>query len=186
MTVVAAYRDQDAGIVHLAADSGSSGASEIVTPIAKIRQLKVGLDDHAVLGIAGRMALIPLAARHLKADAAPDARSASDCDDWAQAIAEAITDIALEHGCGDDGWMAHNGGLLAYGPWLWEITHHLALPIHSYIAIGTGAACAMGAMWASHEVIEPHEVARAGVAAAIDHMDGIVGPILGMATVALA
>lgn len=182
MTVVVAYRDQDAGVVYLAADSASCGGHDIIRPAGKINRLPCG-DSYALFAASGYSAFRALVKAHLKLSDAP---GPTDMDEWAQATAEAITAIGLEHGLGTNGMLDDNDGLLAYGSGLWHVSHHLAIPIDTYTAIGSGSACAIGAMWASCKTLPPADVARAGVAAAIDHMDGIVVPITGMATVALA
>lgn len=185
MTVIAGYVDQEAGVVHLAADSAGVAGNGVVISKDKLYRLGVGLEgEQVVFGAAGFAALGPLVCRHVKSADAPDA---SDADVWAQAIAEAITGVAVDHLLidGDDDGRADMAILMAWRDRLWTVSHHLAIPIPTYMAVGSGAAVAMGAMWAmtraASTLAEPDRPAalipESAVAAAIAHMDGIAGPV---------
>jgi ATP-dependent protease HslVU (ClpYQ) peptidase subunit len=179
VTVVAGYVDRESGRVHLAADSAAVAGDGLVLRKDKIHHLPMGVADRAVIGCAGFSALGHLLQRHLKLDAAPDGDA--DGHAWAQATAEAITEIALEHHLvdPDDAGRADLACLLAWHGQMWTVSHDLAVPVERYHAVGHGAAVAMGAMWACDQVqrAQPSEIPGLAVAAAIEHMDGISGPV---------
>lgn len=185
MTVIAGYVDREAGVVHLAADSAGVAGNGVVISKAKLYTLEVGLEgDIAIFGVAGFAALGPLVCRHVKlADGPGD----SDADVWAQATAEAMTGVAIDHLLidGEDDGRADMAILLAWRDRLWTVSHHLAIPITTYMAVGSGAAVAMGAMWAlALSGTRPDVAARSAVAAAVEHFDGIGSPVQTASTVA--
>ena len=182
MTVIAGYVDRESGRVHLAADSAAVAGDGLTLRKTKIHHLRVGVDDEAVIGCAGFAALGHLLQAHLKLDAAP--LDESDAATWAQATAEAITEIALDHHLidRDDDGRADLACLLAWHGQFWAVSHDLAVPVEQYHAVGHGAAVAMGAMWAlasGRAVVDvaAAEIPRFAVEAAIEHMDGIGGPV---------
>lgn len=184
MTVVAGVVDQVTGRVHLAADSESSASNDVVSLKPKLIQLPLGLDDQVIIGNAGYSFTLATIASKLRLDAAPDGTD-QDSNAWAQTTAEAITELALEAGARDEGDHAHlfdGAMLLAWHDRLWDISHNLALPVPAYHAIGAGAPCAMGALWALR--LDPNRAltARRAVEASIAHISGIRGPVQTMST----
>lgn len=183
MTVIVGVVDEANGRVHLAADSLAVGGDGLRCRATKLVELPLGALERAVLGFAGFAALGPLAARHLKLDVAPIVGE-DDVDAWAQATAEAITEIAAEHTLvsGEDDGRTDWEGLLAWRGRLWQLGHHVALPIDTYAAGGSGAGVALGAMWALHGTQPASVVAERAVLAAIAHQVDVGPPVLAIAT----
>lgn len=158
--------------VHMAADSASHYSSLLV-PCQKIRRMDVGGEWVLVAG-AGRAAIVPMVLAHLTIEALPKDRP-DKADEWAQAVAEAITGVAMENHLHEDNTM-DGFVLLAWRRHLWAVTHHLAERIDHYMAVGSGAEVAMGCLWATAGQ-RASERAYDAVAASIDHVSGIAGPI---------
>ena len=181
MTVVAGYVDRESGRVHLAADSASVAGDGLTLRKAKIHGLFLGPDDHAIFGAAGMAALAPLVQRHLDVEGRPESEGLT-ADAWAQQVAEGVTRIALDHlliNTGEDDGRAEFAILLAWRDRLWALSHDVAVPVDRYHAVGHGAAVAMGAMWSCDQILGPQarEIPGLAVQAAIEHMDGIGGPV---------
>ncbi len=177
MTVVAGYVDQKVGQVHLAADSVAVAGNGIKIANRKLIGLKVeGTGDVALFGAAGFTALGPLVHRLLSVD---NPGHGGSLDGWAQATAEAVTNLALRHMLTDesDGGRVDMAILFAWRDRLWVISHHVAIPVEDYHAVGSGAAVAMGAMWAldADQRHEPSAIPALAVQATADHMVGIGG-----------
>jgi ATP-dependent protease HslVU (ClpYQ) peptidase subunit len=179
VTVVAAVIDHEGGKVHMAADSLAIGRDDLHVTMRKILTAEVG-GAVTLIGVAGQCSLIPLAAG-LIAETPGD-----DLDGWAQQIAKEITASGVELGAKEDDGTLNGEMLLARGAHLWDISHHSAIPITlDYAAVGSGAAVALGAMWAMSpgfngdaRIVTPAAVrAERGVQAAIAHVSGIGGPI---------
>jgi ATP-dependent protease HslVU (ClpYQ) peptidase subunit len=127
-----------------------------------------------LLGCAGFAAAQGVLVRHLK----PRPPGKKGLGPWAQDLAEKASDLLLErHICDrdEDGGGAALDALLAYGPSLWVLSHQLATPVGSYVAIGSGAMAASGALHAL-QVSAPHllpepRVTYAVEAAAASHLE---------------
>lgn len=172
MTVIAAVVDRDAGRVHMAADAVSDYGNMVV------RGPKIDVLDCSgqavLLAWAGRAAVSAVVlSRARPVDPPPDHDGA---DRWAQATAERATETAVAANLKDSDGDFDGAGLLAWSDRLWIISHHLAQPAEAYAAVGSGAPCALGALWATRRR-RPVDRAHVAVQAAIEHYPGIGGPI---------
>lgn len=145
MTCIAAATD--GRTVWMAADSGSEAGDRVFARAAsKIMRLPVG-DSYALVGSAGRSLVGPLFAK-VKLDQAPDATDDADCDAWAQAVAEAWTELAmnLEPKPVDQVGTLDGVALLGYAGRIWYVTENEAERCRdSFNACGSGAGVALGA-----------------------------------------
>lgn len=151
-TIAAVTRD---GVTAMACDSAAiDGCGRRYKHSGKIVRLSVGRDGDALLGSAGTAALGATIRAGLNLPAGPDPDDLDDIEAWAQAVAEAITDLATEAKPSlltDDDEL-DGEVLLAYAGRFWYITDHLALLAEGPIAaIGSGAMLALGAL----EVMPP-------------------------------
>lgn len=148
MTVIAAATDGTN--VWMAADSGSEVADRVFRRAgSKVLRLQVG-DSEALVGVAGRSVLRPLFDK-VKIGGEPDPASDADCDAWAQAIAVAWTELAMELQPQpvDQGGSLDGCAILAFAGRLWYVTENEAERVgESFAACGSGASAALGAFHA--------------------------------------
>lgn len=160
MTVIAAVIDHDAGKVCMAADSSTDYGN------FRLSTSKISASGRAALGAVALTRAAPKTV-----PGSPD-----EADTWAQGVAEAITDAGVGANLKDSEGDLDGVVLLAWSDRLWLLSHHLADPIDEYVAIGSGAAHAIGAMWALPDEAAKRR-AKQGVRAAIAGHAGIHGPI---------
>lgn len=166
--------------VVLGSDSVLTDDSHSVMHAQKVHSipLKNG-PGFVLLGCAGFAAAQGVLVRHLK----PRPPGKKGLGPWAQALAEEASDMLLERHVTageEEGHCAALDALLAYGGNLWCLSHQLATPVGSYVAIGSGAMAASGALHAlavsaPHLLPEPR-VTYAVEAAAASHLE-IRGPV---------
>lgn len=142
MTVACALaRD---GHVWMAADSLTNVYDRpIVGGATKIRRLTTrAADGQVLIATSGDAALLPTITRHLTVESLP---RAEDAQQWAEAIAEAISDIAHDHrivnDSGTDGTV-----LLAATGHLWTMNDAAVAHADGVAAIGSGEGPAIGAI----------------------------------------
>ena len=131
--------------VVLAADSwGIDGEGAVWANPAKIKTLTIG-GERVLFGTSGRTAIGAAVRYGLTVEALPtdDAEAA---DEWAQAIAEAFTELARERKLVDKDDEIDGAGFLAWRSHLWEISDALALRVPTFAALGSGALVARGAL----------------------------------------
>lgn len=176
MTVIAAATN--GRTVWMATDSASIGDDGRIWHVDKIHELSVGRTGTALIGTAGDHRLTQTL-RHVSAPIDPDPRDATDCDGWAQSIAESITQIAVEALppiTEDDGIAGY--ALLGYAGRLWIVTTDVADRIpDGFAAIGSGGGYAQGAL----DVLSDHQQTAATVtraaATAVRYDSRCRGPI---------
>lgn len=169
MTVVAAIAQ--AGRVVMAADTAAmTNSGQVVYGRRKIERHRTEDGHEMLLAFAGGAALPTLVSRHLKVDAVPG-EGADDAalTAWAEAIAEAVADIATDAKPPllDKDGMVDGGGMLAYRGRIWTLNQQAAtLTPLGYWAIGSGSDLALGFMygWAG----------RPGDRASLDTVTGAV------------
>lgn len=140
-TVAALARD---GHVVMAADSLINVYERPIPGGArKIRRIKVG-DGEILVAASGNSGLMAVAGSLLHVDAEP--AEGADPQPWAEAIAVAATQLAMDQSLLDHGTM---DGCLLLG-WrgrLWTISHATAIPHDDGIAaLGSGEGMAIGAI----------------------------------------
>jgi ATP-dependent protease HslVU (ClpYQ) peptidase subunit len=133
------------GMVVMAADSVTNVYDRPIRNGAKkIRRLHIGAIGTALLGIAGDGALGALAQAYLKVDGEP--MEGQESQGWADALADALTQIAVEHGVVENGRLDGNC-ILGWNGRLWTICHSQAIPHEDGVAaVGTGEGPAIGAL----------------------------------------
>ncbi len=134
------------GMVFMAADSQVS-LFERPMPgaVRKILRMPVGDGGEVLLGIAGDGALAGLARRFLRIPSAPGPDEA-DVTDFAEQVAQGMSELARDHGIVEDGRMAGTL-LLGWGGRIWTIVHSQAIPHRDGVAAaGSGGDAALGAL----------------------------------------
>lgn len=174
-TVVAVARD---GLVHMAADSATNVYDRPVLGVVKIRTHEAKDSARMLLGYAGDGALPSVVAAHLIIDAAPRIEDDDQKHQvWAEAVARAITELAIEHNLTEGGRLTSNV-ILGFHGRVWTLTHMQAIQHHDGLAaLGSGEEPALGAVLAGLALGEtdmPKLVHLAvGIACALDrYSDG--------------
>lgn len=155
MTVIAAIATPDR--VVMGCDTATdSGGTIVYRADGKITALSVGA-ERVLIGSAGNAAIRSILGRHWKLAATPPANAAiAEADEWADAAAEAITEVlattqpavTIHHDGSADG--LDGCLLLAWRQHLWIIHTHAALRPHDGIAaIGAGKDLALGSLHTS-------------------------------------
>lgn len=141
MTTIAALADGQT--VWMAADSCTNVYNRPLPGAArKIRRLHVG-DDTALLGYCGDGALPSLIDASLTVER-PD--NNNDLDTWANAVARAITELAVDAGLVEEGHL-DGSVLLGFRGRLWVLTHMQAVVITDGICtLGSGEGPAIGVL----------------------------------------
>jgi hypothetical protein len=170
VTVVAAATD--GRTVWMATDSQSSENGGRIWTVDKLRRIPVGRHGTSVFAAAGDHRLVPLA-RHLAAPFEPDPHSDGDCDGWAQAIAEAWTQLACEAAppVTDDDGLVSGYAILGYAGRIWTVMTNVADQVRDgYASIGSGGELALGILAATEAPLEDR--VRQAVTFACRHHDG--------------
>lgn len=153
MTVIAAIaRD---GNVIMGSDSVASCAGSFVYKgEGKIVEIVAAGGDRVLIAAAGNAAVPSVIKRHLKIDGVPALDDSDEAaDDWAAAIAQAITELLA--GCTpslivsspDDADAIDGTIALAWRGHLWMMCTHTAIrPSNGILSIGSGMDVAVGAM----------------------------------------
>lgn len=160
MTVVAAIAR--GGVVTMAADTATNYAGTTVHGARKIHRHRLTGGEDALFAWSGNGALVPVVARHLKLEAPGEDEW---LDDWANAVAGAVTEIAAEATPplveSSEGTTTMDGaGLLGYTHGgqarLWYLFTHQAVPVAplsptpssqvAVAALGSGCDAALGAL----------------------------------------
>lgn len=141
------------GCVAIAADRTNNVYDRpIICGATKVRRKQTG-DGHTVLvAVTGDGALMALVrdALHIEAVPAPQA----DTQQWADAVAQAITELALERSIRNDDGRMDGTVMLGWNGTLWSLTHMQAIPHPDGIAgLGSGSDYAVGAMTAINSFI---------------------------------
>jgi ATP-dependent protease HslVU (ClpYQ) peptidase subunit len=141
-TIAAAAQD---GAVYMAADTMTNVYDRPIYGARKIRRLTIG-DDEALIAFAGSGAMIGVVGG-LVID--PEQIDEDDDHVTAQALAVAVSELAVERGIVEDGKM-DGTALLGYRGRLWTLTHmqSIAHDEPHLAALGSGEGPAMGAMTA--------------------------------------
>lgn len=177
MTVIAAIATSDRVVVGC--DTRTSyGSTGIMTVGAKVNTLQAPNGDHVLIAASGDAALRTVAVRGLGVGATPDPGDVAAADEWAAALAEAITDGAAEANppvlrpAGDHGAGSLDGTLLlAWRHHLWWIFAHTAVRPHpAVMALGTGAEVALGSLHTSTKFgLDPFDAVALAVRLACRH-----------------
>lgn len=156
------------GVAWLGADSCGVDDNGRRRPGGKLLRLPVG-DGCALLAHAGEGAL-KLVVRHGLTTEAPE--DAGSLDGWAQALAVASAELALDHKPpitdGDGGVAGHS--LLAYSGRLWHLAQGCAESAAGPVAaIGSGSDYALGALTVLlHQGLAPGALLHTALAAACE------------------
>lgn len=135
----------DSGRVLLGADTWAvDGDGVIWVNPKKINALNVA-GERVLFATAGRTAIGAAIRYGLTIEALPEDTDDA-ADEWAQAIAEAFSELARERKLVDKDEEVDGAGFLAWRSHLWEISDALALRIQSFAAVGSGAQVARGAL----------------------------------------
>lgn len=146
-TVVAVAQD---GIVVMGADRATNVYDRPVIGVTKIRRITPRHGDRFLIGYAGDGALPAVLERHLTVDDTPDIDAPHD--PWASAIAEAISDIAMDRHITENGRLDGSLILACHGR-LWTVSHMQAIRhLDGVAAIGSGEGPAIGAVDAALEL----------------------------------
>lgn len=176
-TIVAVVRE---GVTVMAADTtGTDGCGRRYPDIGKIARKPVGRDGDALIGAAGRAALLPLVRFDLNLPIGPDPADEDDCNLWAQRVAEALTALMVDMkpALTDDDGNVDGGGLLAYAGRLWILQENWAYrATRGWAAIGSGDDFATGALELLQEV-GAEEAATVAVSVACRHDAATAPPI---------
>lgn len=179
MTVIAGLIDPRGG-AWLAADSASSGSDGRLWTVSKIVRRPVG-DSAALLGSAGDHRLTGILRTICFPEGGPNPSSDEDCDAWAQAVADAITEQALDARppVTDDQGLLDGYALLGHAGRLWVLFTSCAERVEQYAAIGSGGDYALGALDALHVAtsIDPQRALRIACQSACRHHEGCRPPI---------
>jgi ATP-dependent protease HslVU (ClpYQ) peptidase subunit len=179
MTVVAALAYADR--VVMAADRLTNyGGTGVYMCDNKIRRIVSWNGEHILIAASGHGAMLAVIGRNLKIESMPEDSDQDDVQDWADAIANAITELMaqqtppiLHSNDGDETTL--NGALLLgwRGHLFYVFTHH-AVRVHDGIAaLGSGADVALGALHASTALeAEALEAVDLAVRLACRLMDG--------------
>lgn len=158
-TVLACARD---GLVHMAADTMTNVYDRPIYGAVE-KTLRVPAGDGAVLlGFAGSGALLAGCRTHLNIDDVPAA--GEDPTIWANTVAAAVSDIAVEARALDEDGRIEATVLLGWDGRLWTIATGWAIPHRDGLAAaGSGEGPAMGALTAllEHGVAARHAVVQA-------------------------
>ena len=150
-----------AGAAWMAADTTTNVYDRPVVSAKKICRLETGDGSEVLIGFAGEGAGPAIARRHLSIEERPSLDAPGDCDDWANAVASAITELYVDRGM-VDGQRIDGTIVLAIPGHLWTITHHQAIRHpDGMAAIGSGEGPALGALHAlTSSSWEPGEAMR--------------------------
>lgn len=155
MTVIAALRA--AGRVLMASDSHCSAGDMRVADTPKLFEAWCHPIDHAmnrdrvIIGYCGQAAIGPVFEYTFKIDGNPTEYDSPD--EWAQRLAMSFTKLAVELRIVNKDGDMEGGLLLGWKDRLWEITDNLALPIDTFLCMGSGGETAQGAL---SMVLEPY------------------------------
>ena len=134
------------GKVTFASDSAAIDDADIVFSSApKVVTVDVGLET-AAIAMAGDSALLPMLRWDIEWPPPPAFDDHDAGDRWAQAIANVLTEAAVEANIVDKKRKIDGTVLLAFRGRLWALEHMYADPIDTTIAIGSGAPFAFGAL----------------------------------------
>ena len=137
-------------VLMLCDDHAVDGGGRLWPNSRKITRVPVGnAGATALIGTCGHSGLSTLTrAGGIKLDAAPDPRDAASCNDWADAVGRALTDMAVDARppLTDDGGHVWGQAMLAHAGRLWGISEHGAWPVDRFCAIGSGGDLALGAL----------------------------------------
>lgn len=146
MTTVVAFAFGEACV--MAGDTMTNVYDRPVPGIEKVALCTAKDGGNYLLGFAGEGAGPWLVRRDLNVDELPDLADEASRNGWACAVAQAITELYLEHQLVEGGRMDANL-LLGVGGYLWTITHMQAIPhLDGIGAIGSGEGPAIGALHA--------------------------------------
>lgn len=173
MTVIAGMIHDD--VVWMAADTASVDGTGIYRMSRKLDRIYFGEGDSLIIGTCGAAGFAQAVRHGLVVHASPNPEDDKDCDKWAFAIAEAITELGLEHGWKDPEGNLGGGGLLAWQNRLWHISHNGAMPVPEFTAIGAGQEVALGALEVG--VVGVRSRVEEAVIAACRHTDSCREPV---------
>lgn len=168
MTTIAALVDD--GVVYMAADTQNVVYDRPIPDAAqKIHRLTTASRDEVLIGVCGDGALMVLIRSALHIDATPTGDD--DPLPWADSIARALTDLALDAGVRNEDGRMDGTALLGWDGELWALTHHQAIPFSDgWAALGSGSDFAIGALAVLHGVSDhPANKVYRAVCIACDH-----------------
>lgn len=150
MTVIAAIRA--AGQVFMASDSHCSAGDMRIADIPKIFEKRCKptpsqsshTAERVIVGYCGQAAMGPVFKHSFEIMGNPG--QGNDPDEWAQRVAMQFTKKAVDLRITDKEGDMEGGLLLGWRDRLWEITDNLALPIETYLCMGSGGEVAQGAL----------------------------------------
>jgi hypothetical protein len=175
VTVIAAATD--GRTVWMAADSASTDDSGRIWTTDKLNVVEVGRSGRALISSCGDHRLGRLV-QGLSAPFDPDPTSDAACDGWAQAMAEAWTDLACSATppvTEEDGSVA-GFALLGYAGRIWTVLTNVADRVRDgYAAIGSGGDLALGMLAATEAPLEDR--VRRAVEFACRHHAGCAPPV---------
>lgn len=174
-TVVAAAVD---GSVAMAADTcNTSYDRPVIGGATKIVRMPAGAVGEVLFGFAGAGGLVHVVRDKLKVDGEP--LPEEDPDEWASALALAVTDLAANARLFDQAGQLDGTLLLGWCGRVWTIGHAVAVPHpDGRVAIGSGGDVAIGALDALLGAgCEPHRAVRRAceIGIARDHYSA--GPV---------
>ncbi|MBF6584413.1 hypothetical protein IU414_06520 [Nocardia farcinica] len=179
MTVIAAVATSDRVVMACDTRYDYSGTGMYGAP--KIRSLAAPNGDTILLAASGNASLLPVVLRSVKPQGTPDPADTASCDDWANAMAEAITGAlndatpSLIASADGNGAAAIYGTLaIAWRQHLWWVYSHTATRPHpGVLAIGSGTDVALGSLHTSIPLgVNPEKAVDLAVRLACRHADG--------------
>lgn len=180
MTVIAAVAATDH--VVMACDTAADyGGTAIYKAEGKIGALFTPKSEKVLLAASGNSGILPTLLRNLKIGDTPDPTDIRAADEWASAIADAITGVLADSNppmlttSGTDHSANLDGAVLvAWRQHLWFVhTHGAIRPSSGVVCIGSGCDVALGSLHTSVRAgFEPEASVDLAVRLACSYADG--------------
>lgn len=180
MTIIAAVALDDRVVMACDTAVNYSGTA-IYRAHGKIGTLHTPKGEKLLIAASGAAHMLPLIMRNLKVADTPDATNPAAADEWADTVAEAITDILASANpslltTADNGSASTVDGTLvmAWRQHLWWIyTHAADRPHPAILAIGSGTDVALGSLHTSIALgAKPEDAVDLAVRLACRHASG--------------
>ncbi|MDH6282827.1 hypothetical protein [Prescottella agglutinans] len=177
MTVIAAVANESYVVMGCDAAAMNSANSYMYKREGKIAELHADDGDPVLIGVSGNASILPVLQRSLTIEQTP--HDGDDPDEWADAIAVAITGILADTNpsllvTGDGAPYIDGSILLACHEHLWLVhTNATIRPHNNMAAIGSGGEVATGALAATlKHGGGPYEAVTTAVEASCTFADG--------------
>ncbi|MET8648433.1 hypothetical protein [Nocardia aurea] len=188
MTVIAAIATIDHVVMACDTRYDYSGTG-LYAEHGKIGELFTPRGDKVLIAATGSGSLLSMVMRNLQLDNGPDPSDATSADEWAAAVADAITELLAESKpsglAATDGAEHINGTfLIAWRQYMWWLYTHTAIRAYGpVLALGSGCEVALGSLnTAVRAQMAPEEAVDFAVRLACQHASGcgidVRGPLI--------